>query len=83
MTEEPISLSGLRRRLEFIKDQAVPTTEMTADERGQVTGAKNILMFVLAELDRVHCSCTAAGDAAQPPTAAAVLRLIAGGADQA
>lgn len=70
------NLVGLRRRVEFIRDNAEPRADMTDFEKGQIVGARNLCKVMLAMLEDVRCDCEVCEGAL--PERAAVLRLVHG-----
>lgn len=75
MSEDPISLEGLRNRIEYIRDHAVEQPDMTPRERGRISGARDMLTFVLTQISRVRCTCEPPQDE-EPAQQGPLLRLL-------
>lgn len=78
---EPISLAGLRQRIEFIRDHAAERPDMSPHDRGRLAGARDVLTLVLEQLDRVRCTCSDPSEASTDSDAEAKpsLRALDGG----
>lgn len=80
---EPISLAGLRQRIEFIRDHAAERPDMSPHDRGRLAGARDALTLVLDQLDRVQCACSHASETPTNTTASVkpLLQVLDGGVE--